>query len=77
MISSEYPALVVNDGVLCLPDGDILIRFYPEGDCDIIRADAIDGDNLRCALYAARECGELPPDCDAVALPSGVLFYID
>lgn len=52
-----------------------LIVCYPEGDYDTISAKNFDGENLRKALYDAREIGELPPDCDFVELPSGVLFF--
>jgi hypothetical protein len=52
-----------------------LIVCYPEGDYDTIGADNFDGDKLRRALYDEREMGALPPDCDCVELPSGVLFF--
>lgn len=55
-------------------EGALIVR-YPEGDYDTIKASDFDGDYLRRALYDEREMGTLPPDCDCVELPSGVLFF--
>jgi hypothetical protein len=56
-------------GQITLYDGTLLVRIYPAGDCDTIDAANPDMENLRHALYAARECGEVPPDVSIFILP--------
>lgn len=71
------PQLLNIDGDLYLDPEKILLCIYPAGDCDRIRAKNPNQNNLRSALYDARETGELPLDCKSVLLPSGAAFYID
>lgn len=73
------PVLLIADesGLLTLPNGDLLICRYDEGDCDTINAAEPDLNNLRRALFDARECGEIPSDCSIVMLPFGGTFDID
>jgi hypothetical protein len=64
------PRLVDVNGRLCLPNGDIIVLVYPEGDCDTFDAQNPDIKKLRSALYDCREMGEL--DCTEVTLPNGL-----
>ncbi len=54
----------------------ILIRGYDAGDCDTIRWPKPNEENLRAALFDAREQG-LIPDLPTVILPDGSEFKID
>lgn len=56
----------------------LLLRLYDAGDCDTIRWPLRDRDreNLKAALFDAREMG-LIPDVASVLLPDGVEFIID
>jgi hypothetical protein len=59
------------------PDGlTILTRVYDAGDCDTIRWPNPDLENLRGALFDAREQGFIP-DLGVVKLPDGSEFKID
>ena len=63
-------------------DGDdvLLLRRYDAGDCDTIpwpNPDKGDLENLRAALYDAREMGQIPGDTTSVLLPDGSEFTID
>lgn len=68
--------LLADDGLMTLPDGTLLVRQYPEGDCDTIDAANPNLENLRWALYDARECG-LAEDGSIFLLPDGSTFNID
>jgi hypothetical protein len=48
----------------------LLIKRYDAGDCDTIDADSPDMDNLKSALFDAREMGVIPAVSIAV-LPNG------
>lgn len=74
---SNIPQLLNMHGKMYLTPEDALICIYPEGDMDLIDAETPDEDNLRRALYACREVGELPANCKEVYLPNGRLFSID
>jgi len=67
--------LIVKDGELYLPGGctELLLCVYPEGDCDAIKWPQYNEDNLRSALFDARETGEIPLD-SRVLLPNGEEF---
>ena len=54
----------------------ILMLEYPSGDVDTIKWPNFNADNLRSALYDAREMG-LIPDEPAVLLPDGTEFEIE
>ena len=59
-------------------NADILIvRRYDAGDCDTIAWPNPDQENLRSALYDAREMGQIPGDTTSVLLPDGSEFTID
>lgn len=53
-----------------------LMVAYPSGDYDVIKWPNPETDNLRSALYDAREMG-LIPDVGEVVLPDGATFTID
>ena len=58
---------------------DMLLYFYPAGDCDRCPwpADYKDPDlytRLTGALFDAREVGELPDECYQVELPDASIF---
>jgi hypothetical protein len=57
-------------------DNVLLLRRYDAGDCDTINWPNPDTDNLRAALYDAREMGLMPND-NNVMLPDGSVFAID
>lgn len=71
---SEETVLGVDEQGNLTLDGELLICRHDEGDCDTIDAAEPDMDHLSRALYAARECGELPPDQSYVTLPDGTQF---
>jgi len=52
----------------------ILLRIYPEGDCDSIAWPEPDKSNLLAALYDAEERGLIPPGCQ-VQTPDGNIVY--
>jgi hypothetical protein len=69
---------------------NLLLCVYPAGDCDTIPfpppasghgAEYWTAERwtsaLACALFDAREMGNLPADCRAVNLPNGSVFEID
>lgn len=64
-------------GFMTLHDGTLLLRQYPQGDYDTIDAANPDLENLRRALYDARECGEVPADVSIFILPDGSTINID
>lgn len=81
--------LIAEDGALYTPlalvdkslrdfysGNPILLCIYPEGDCDRIKWPNFNPENLRAALYDARETGVLP-HCEEVILPDGKIFRID
>lgn len=52
----------------------VLLRIYPEGDCDSIAWPEPDKSNLLAALYDAEERGLIPPGCQ-VQTPDGNIVY--
>ena len=54
----------------------ILVCRYDAGDCDTINWPNPNEENLRRALYDARETGVIP-DVQLVTLPNGLEFSID
>lgn len=58
-------------------DNVILIKQYDAGDYDTIKFPKPNEENLRSALYDARETGVIPGDTTEVELPDGTIFQID
>lgn len=61
-------------------DDVLLLRRYDAGDVDTIpwpNPDKGDLENLRAALYDAREMGQIPGNTTSVLLPDGSEFTID
>ena len=73
--------LVSIDKALCIPPQtenglhSLLLHFYPEGDCDVFHPLTFDIYQLLGAMFDARECGEVPADCDSFELPNGDVYY--
>ena len=73
-----------SDGSLCV-NGDVLLYFYPAGDCDSIpwplisefRLEIKLREQLASALFDAREMGIIPLFAQSVLLPDGTRFCID
>ena len=57
--------------------GVVLLRRYDGGDADTIRWPKPNEENLKSALFDAREMGLLPPFAEEVVLPDGTPFEID
>ena len=68
--------LIDGNGTLFLPNKTILLVRYASGDVDTISTENPNVENLRNALYDAREMGEIP-NVPAVYLPCGKEFRIE
>lgn len=75
-VGDESP-LYAEAGRLCLKSDSLpLLVRHACGDCDDIAWPAYDAEDLRNALYDARETGQIPSE-SVVVLPDGSTFNID
>ena len=72
----EKVTLLDENGTLYLPSRKILLVMYPAGDVDTISTKNPNVENLRNALYDAREMGDIP-NVPSVYLPCGKEFQIE